>query len=363
MKSDPKVCESKVSVMSKISSFVLAGLLLSANALAADSPRASSTATALPSADLDVQLAAARQKLEAAARDVAQLSSQLGQSAMAHVQSLRTRAVLGIQLQVEPSATTQGATIAGVSPGGPAADAGVAAGDVIVALNGAPITGPNAGGQVVEHMATVKPDSKVTLKVMRDGKPKDFQVTPRANMVDFFPGFNDPWRPIEMRPGAPDDLGAIFEGMELADLSPALGQYFGTSQGVLVIRVPHDGEFLKLQDGDVILSIDGRVPENGSHAARILRSYQSGEKIHLKVMRQKKTLELEASLPEHRHAGPGNPGDRPPPEHGPWGPGARNYGMPGPRPIPPAVPFPPPSIDPPQVEPPRGQFVPLASNR
>jgi len=364
VKSDSKGFEFKVSLMSKMSAVLLAGLLLSANVPAADAPASSPAATPATTTagdDLEAQLAMARQKLEVAARDVAQLSSQLGQAAMAHVQSLRTRAVLGIQLQVEPSATQQGATIIGVSPGGPAADAGVASGDVIVALNGAPITGPNAGRQVVERMAVVKPDSRVALKVMRDGKPKEFQITPRANMVDFFPVFDGPGpRPIEMRPGGPDDVGAIFEGMELADLSPALGQYFGTSQGVLVIRVPHDGEFLKLQDGDVILSIDGRIPENGSHAARILRSYQSGEKIHLKVMRQKKTLELAATLPEHRHAGPGpgTPGDRPPPEHGPWGPGARNFGMPGPRPIPPAIPFPPPSIDPP----PQGQFVPLVSS-
>ena len=352
--------------MSKISSFVLAALLLSAHALAADAPASSAaTAPATASADLEAQLATARQKLEAAARDVAQLSSQLGQSALARVHSLRTRAVLGIQLQAEPSAARQGATVIGVSPGGPAADAGVAAGDVIVALNGAPITGPDAGRQVVEHMATVQPDSKVVLKVMRDGKPKEFQVTPRANVTDFFLGFNGPggfnapWQPIETRPGGPEGVGAIFEGMELADLSPALGAYFGTRQGVLVIRVPHDGEFLKLQDGDVILNIDGRMPENGSHAARILRSYQPGEKIHLKVMRQKKALELDATLPEHRH-GPGSPGDRPPPEHGPEGPGARNFDIPGARPIPPAVPFPPPVIRPPD-EPPHGQFVPLVS--
>jgi hypothetical protein len=184
--------------------------------------------------------------------------------------------------------------------------------------------------------------------------------------VDFLPGLNGPgpgfnWRPIEMRPGEPEGVGAMFEGMELADLSPALGQYFGTTQGVLVIRVPHDGEFLKLQDGDVILSLDGRVPENGSHAARILRSYQPGEKIRLKVMRQKKTLELDATLPEHRHPGPGAPGERPPPpEHGPGGPGARNFAIPGPGPIPPAA-APPFEIRPdPQV--PQGQFVPLANS-
>jgi S1-C subfamily serine protease len=360
-----------VNEMSKISSVVLAGLLLSANALAADSPPSSSAAATTPAADLDAQLAAARQKLEAAARDVAVLSSQLGQTAMAHVQSMRTRAVLGIQLKVDPSPTEKGATVVGVSPGGPAAEAGVATGDVIIALNGAAIAGPDAGRQVVEHMATVDPNSRVVLKVMRDGKAREFQVTPRSNVTDFLPGFNGPrdrpgapWQPIEMRPGPPPaGAGAIFEGMELADLSPALGQYFGTSQGVLVIRVPHDGEFLKLQDGDVILSIDGRVPENGSHATRILRSYQPGEKIRLKIMRQKKTLEVEGTLPERHRAGAGPGPDGSPGGPGgpgsPGGPGARN----GPQHIPPAIGGPP-TMDPvpPSPPPPEGHLVPLAAN-
>jgi membrane-associated protease RseP (regulator of RpoE activity) len=303
---------SKVNVMSKISSWVLAGLLLSAQALAADAATATATATA-PSADLEAQLAAARQKLEAAARDVAQLSSQLGRTAMARAQSLRARAVLGLQLEPTPSAKDQGATVMSVSPGGPAAEAGVATGDVIVAINGDATTGPNASREVVDHMATVKPDTKVTLKVMREGKLKEFQVTPRAGFATIFSPFNG--QQLEFNwsgPGGPGG-GAIFEGMELADLSPALGQYFGTDQGVLVVRVPHDGDFLKLQDGDVIQSIDGRVPENGSHATRILRSYQPGEKIHLKVMRQKKSLDLEGTLPERRRFGPGDPGPGPGP--------------------------------------------------
>jgi S1-C subfamily serine protease len=321
--------------MSKISSLVLAGLLVGANALAADNaPSATTpTPTTTPSADLETQLAAARQKLEAAARDVAQLSSQLGQSAMARVQSLRTRAVLGLQLQVDPSPKEQGATIMGVSPGGPAAEAGLVAGDVIVALNGEATVGPNAPRQVVDRMASVKPDTKVTVKVVREGKLKEFQVTPRARFAEFFPGFNDPdSRPGPGGPAGPGGPGApnlpfvfgprdAFDGMELADLSPGLGQYFGASQGVLVVRVPHDGESLKLQDGDVIQSIDGRTPENSSHATRILRSYQAGEKIHLKVLRQKKSLELEGALPERRRLGGPGPGPGP-------GPGGRPPGDP-----------------------------------
>jgi len=50
----------------------------------------------------------------------------------------------------------------------------------------------------------------------------------------------------------------------------------------------------------VILSIDGRKPTSGSHATRILRSYQPGEKIALRVMRQKKPLDLNVTLPEHQ---------------------------------------------------------------
>ncbi|HEX3837819.1 MAG TPA: PDZ domain-containing protein [Steroidobacteraceae bacterium] len=317
--------------MSKLSCLVLAGLLAGANALAADSPASTAGATAsTPGTDLEAQLAAARQKLEAAARDVAQLSSQLGQSAMARVRSLRTRAVLGLQLQVQPSSKEQGATVMGVSPGGPAAEAGIAPGDVIVALNGESTTGPNAPRAVVDRMAAVKPDAKVAVKVMRDGKPKEFTVTARAGMAQLFPPFEVPgpgWRPaqawgsIETPPGPGGGIGAIFEGMELADLSPALGQYFGTDKGVLVVRVPREGEFLKLQDGDVILSIDGRVPENSSHATRILRSYQPGEKIRLKIMRQKKSMEVEGTLPERRRPGRGpgpdmDPGIQPPPPQG-----------------------------------------------
>jgi membrane-associated protease RseP (regulator of RpoE activity) len=300
--------------MSKLSCLVLAGLLVTANALAADDPATATGSTAsTPGADLDAQLAAARQKLEAAARDVAQLSAQLGQSAMARVRTLRTRAVLGLQLQTQASAKEQGATVMGVSPGGPAAEAGIAPGDVIVALNGESTTGPNATRTVVERMAAVKPDAKVTVKVMRDGKPKDFTVTARAGTADFFSAFDGPgpvWIPRGPdvvwngnRPGPGGGAGAIFEGMELADLSPALGQYFGTAKGVLVVRVPRDGDFLKLQDGDVILNIDGRVPENSSHATRILRSYQPGEKIQMKIMREKKSMELEGTLPERRRTG------------------------------------------------------------
>jgi hypothetical protein len=88
-----------------------------------------------------------------------------------------------------------------------------------------------------------------------------------------------------------------FAGLELTKLTPKLGAYFGTTEGVLVVQAP-DNDSLKLEDGDVIQTIDGRKPTDGAHALRILRSYKAGEKLSVAVLRQKKPLTLAVTMPE-----------------------------------------------------------------
>jgi hypothetical protein len=85
--------------------------------------------------------------------------------------------------------------------------------------------------------------------------------------------------------------------MELASISPKLGAYFGANEGVLVVKAPDDAAF-KLEDGDVIQTIDGRKPADGAHAMRILRSYKSGEKLNLQVLRQRKAVTLAVTMPD-----------------------------------------------------------------
>ena len=65
-----------------------------------------------------------------------------------------------------------------------------------------------------------------------------------------------------------------------------LGWYFGTSQGVMVVRVPENSS-LGVKAGDVVLSIDGRSESGPASLLRILRSYEPGESFKLEVMRQK----------------------------------------------------------------------------
>ncbi len=264
------------------------------------------------------KLEEARKRLDEAAREVAELSTQLGGEANRLVFIERggpRRAMLGVQID----GTKDGARVLGVSPGGPAEEAGIKEGDVIVAIDGKTISGENNGRAVVDEMRNVKPDQKVKVVVLRNGKKHDYLVVARPlafpghrvfNMQlpegavagafgnGFVPGPGADVLPHVMQfrrfgPGA-------FGGLELASLTPKLGAYFGTNSGVLVVQAPKSDTF-KLEDGDVIQTIDGRKPEDGAHALRILSSYKPGEKLNLGVLRQRKSLTLAVTMPEPQY--------------------------------------------------------------
>jgi C-terminal processing protease CtpA/Prc len=271
----------------------------------ADNARAA-VENAADDAQLEAQLAEARKQLDAAAHQVAELTAQLSRPVIQKFMEMDGapgRAIIGVQL--DPAAGGPGARVREVSPGGPAAEAGIRVGDVITAVNGTEVKGENPARQVSRLMRAVKPDSKVSVRVLRDGSARDFTVTARASPGYFFADFAAP-NVSELAGGRRELLvmrGPMMD-MELATLTPQLGRYFGSDKGVLVVRAPTEGA-LKLEDGDVILAIDGREPTSGSHATRILASYQPGEKLTLRIVRLHKTLDLEASVPEraeHRHA-------------------------------------------------------------
>jgi C-terminal processing protease CtpA/Prc len=251
------------------------------------------------------ELEDARRRLGEAAREVADLSSQLGRNESRNFMFVDAngprRAALGVQ--IDPDSGKDGARVLKVSPGGAAEEAGLLDGDVIVALDDTKVTGSsNPTRVVVDHMRNVKPDQKVKVKVLRGGKNKDFLVTARPMLG---PMFN-----MQIPDMGPMVAGAMpqirqfrtfrfndFDGMELASITPKLGAYFGANDGVLVVQAPDNAAF-KLEDGDVIQAIDGRKPDGGAHALRILRSYKPGEKLTLSVLRQRKPLSLAVTMPD-----------------------------------------------------------------
>lgn len=254
------------------------------------------------------QLSEARERLDKAAREVAELSARLGAHARHEIRLIEggpRRAVLGVQIEADPN--KEGARVISVSPGGPAAEAGLRDQDIIVALDGEPLKGPNADRLLVTRMRDVKPEQKVKVAVLRNGKKHDYVVVARPRMHE--DRIFDIRMP-EMGAGFAGEFAGgplvrhfrgfwpgEFEGLELATITPKLGAYFGVNEGVLVVQAPKDDSF-KLEDGDVLQAIDGRKPENGPHALRILRSYRAGEKLKVDVLRQRKTLTLEVTMPE-----------------------------------------------------------------
>ena len=268
------------------------------------------------------QLEEARERLDKAAREVAELSSKLGMRARREIRLVEggpRRAVLGIQIDEDPA--KQGVRILNVSPGGPAAEAGLRDQDIIVALDGESLPAKEADRALVDRMRKVKPEQKVKVRVLRDGKKQDYVVVARPM------AFED--RVFSMRMpeiGSTGVAGAFatapfagtgpmvqhfrfwpgeFEGLELASITPKLGAYFGVTEGVLVVSAAKDEAF-KLEDGDVIQTIDGRKPDSGAHALRILRSYRAGEKLSLTVLRQRKPLTLSVTMPERPGADVGD---------------------------------------------------------
>src|ERR1700730_13642038 len=209
--------------------------------------------------DLDARLAEAQARLEKAAHDVAELSSEIGGPLMDKFMVFNgegpSRAIIGVQL--DPESSKGGARIQEVSPGGPADEAGLHVGDVITVINGTDVKGDSPARQVMHVMHKVAPESKVDVRVTREGKSRDFVVTAHRGAT-FFGMQHPPIPPMPLRfPEAgfgPVVIHGQLGDMELATLTPQLGRYFGTDKGVLVVRAPKD---FKLEDGDVILAIDG----------------------------------------------------------------------------------------------------------
>jgi serine protease Do len=91
------------------------------------------------------------------------------------------RGYLGIRIQELTRAlaqsmhldTTEGVLVADVTKGSPAAKAGLKRGDVILALNGRPMTDP---GQLRNTVAMSAPGTKVQVEILRDNKKREVTV-------------------------------------------------------------------------------------------------------------------------------------------------------------------------------------------
>ena len=219
----------------------------------------------------------------------------------------RGRIGVVVRTDADPETDKLGAKIEGVTPGGPADKAGLKVGDIITKFKGTSLAGVKAededqsgpGRKLVELAHKLEPGDTVHVEYRRGTDSK--QATLVAEDLGFG-GFalTEPHMPMVMpkMPGMDFEFsfGSPWGDLELASLNTDLGEYFGTKEGVLVVRAPADSD-LPLKSGDVILSIGGRKPTSPTHAMRILRSYDEGETVSVEIMRKQKRMTLAWKVP------------------------------------------------------------------
>jgi S1-C subfamily serine protease len=223
--------------------------------------------------------------------------------------------VLGITIGADDDGPVEGVAILGISPGGAAAESGLRAGDIITAINSELLTADNdreANEKLLDFMQGVEEGDELTIEYLRKGKSQTVEVSPRSMHGGVFafefdgsdftvPGFPVPPNVRNFENFLWINGGSGLGDMELVKLTERLGSYFGTDEGLLIVRAPKNEE-LKLQDGDVIQSIDGRSPTSVNHAMRILGSYQSGETVNIEIMRDKRKRTISIDVPDNRRS-------------------------------------------------------------
>ena len=181
--------------------------------------------------------------------------------------------------------------IESVEPGSPAERAGLESGDILLAYNGEEVK-----GRTVSLTRLLKPGAKVVVRVRRNGTTRDIPVIVGSRMRTFSvrtapeshrskvvvsPSFEFTFDELEedtarrtpraeiaggrrrspeptMLPPMLSGTGSAFAGAELTSSNAELGEYFGTSRGIVVLHVAEGTPARRagIMVGDVITHID-----------------------------------------------------------------------------------------------------------
>ena len=182
--------------------------------------------------------------------------------------------------------STRGALLAEVVKDSPADKAGLKPGDVVVALNGKPISDNN---QLTRDVGVVPPGQTVKLDVVRDGKQRAFDVKLVARPDETEGG----GRSRESGSGEKEQGDLL--GLSVEDLTPQLARRAQVPQGTtgaVVVDVAPDSAAsgAGLEPGDVIVELNRHPVANAADYRKAAKSLKKGESALVRVKRGQGTL-------------------------------------------------------------------------
>ena len=206
-----------------------------------------------------------------------------------------TRGVIGVQVRRDaitkdevpafglPSAS--GAVLSSVSPGGPAAKAGLEAGDVIVEFNGRPVPDSDA---LVAMVVTTKPGASVPVTIYREKQRKSFNIT--IDELDLEAESGRLARRGDGGGGTDPEPTATGFGMEVGPITPDVARELDLPRGrggAIVTDVERNSPAANagVLPNDVILKVNGQVVANVSQVTRELQRATTGQPVFLLVWR------------------------------------------------------------------------------
>jgi len=245
--------------------------------------------------ELAAALQAARERLDTAARELAELHRQAGPTAGFDVQRLSIPMHLGMILG-RPRA--EGIQIMGVTPAGSAADAGVESGDLLTSINGHALggSGMEVGRTLQAATLELNPGDYLQIEYQRGDESRSAEIEVRIPQHPVAVFGAAPTRSIAMtragyalgRPGAGPPMRPM--GVVLHDLNPSLGRYFGVDAGILVLNGGDDPD--TLMPGDVVTELNGELI---ARQHELFAGIQAGE-ANLTVIRDGGVLTLPLQL-------------------------------------------------------------------
>jgi serine protease Do len=176
--------------------------------------------------------------------------------------------------------STQGALMADVVKGSPADKAGIKPGDVVVALNGKPVSDAN---QLTRDVGAIPPNQSVRLEVLRDGKAQKVEVKLAER-----PDEQESTGRASGSGGDVDRSSGDVLGVRVQDLTPELAQRARVepgTKGVVITDLAQDSPASQagLDPGDVILEINRQPVTSVADYKKLVSKLKKGDTVLLRV--------------------------------------------------------------------------------